>query len=440
MQNPVPLENGGCQSISFLTENFTRKSFQELPIEEQKIPSDKIYSRENGFQQAGCAWGNPDILQTCLNLILRDYRGEEDSRRNSYKALVEALKRESISLESQKKDFEKQLVDLDANSEIVAKKSRISELKEEIRELQANPKKILPDEDVSNKATFFVSLILISALTLYLFVFYSSAGDSAFFKNLATDLQIAQSSGNLSRVFNSIFDPNALPEAMKKGNLFVLAFPVIFLSLGFLIHKIFEQKNWILLGIILSVTFFFDSLIAYQIGSKLYYAQVLTGLATGTWNLGMAVKDVNFWSVILAGFVVYLVWSFIWGLCMREYLNSKPAKLSILKRREEIKEFESEISQSKATIGQRISAITIKINENNITIDKYESMIKTRILMWDELERRLDTFMLGWLAYLAQWVQSPEKVQEKVKEAIVVANEFKTGLRRDFNEGQERRF
>jgi len=129
------------------------------------------------------------------------------------------------------------------------------------------------------------------------------------------------------------------------------------------------------------------------------------------------------------------VWSFIWGLCMREYLNSKPAKLSILKRREEIKEFESEISQSKATIGQRISAITIKINENNITIDKYESMIKTRILRWDELERRLETFMLGWLAYLAQWVQSPEKVQEKVKEAIPVADEFKRGLLRDFNEG-----
>ncbi|MBI1222433.1 MAG: hypothetical protein GC180_07510 [Bacteroidetes bacterium] len=135
---------------------------------------------------------------------------------------------------------------------------KIIAVSQEIDHIKENPQTITGESIV--KVSLWIGIVILFVLTIYLFVFYSSAAFSAFFKDFTPDD---------TKITQAIFDAQAVNKAFQHGVLelvFILAIPAIFLGLGFLIHKFSEEKSktkYLKIVALIAVTFAFDFILAY---------------------------------------------------------------------------------------------------------------------------------------------------------------------------------
>ncbi|MEO2053191.1 MAG: ABC transporter permease, partial [Allomuricauda sp.] len=202
----------------------------------------------------------------------------------------------------------------------------------------------------------------------YLLVFYISASYSAFFKTFDPDDELAA----------AIFDANALSKAIADGwleGVFVATIPFAFMGLGYLIHMFQKHKNWlsyIKIATLFVVTFIFDSILAYQIEKKIY--DIEKTLNSPPFDIKIAFTKAEFWGIIFAGFVVYIIWGLVFDFIMKEYDNFDKIKSFIRSRREDIENAQQEINKLNLKINpikEEISGIEGKINDLQRTIDGF---------------------------------------------------------------------
>ena len=158
-------------------------------------------------------------------------------------------------------------------------------------------------------------------ITIYLIVFYISASYSGFFKTFET-----------TELSAAIFDAQALTKAIKDGwleSVFISTIPFAFMGLGYFVHMFQKEKRtgWIkILGLYI-VTFIFDCILAYQIEKKIYDFEKT--LNSPPFDLPIAFRKVEFWGIIFAGFVVYIIWGLVFDFIMKEYENFDKIKCFI---------------------------------------------------------------------------------------------------------------
>ena len=139
-------------------------------------------------------------------------------------------------------------------------------------------------------------------------------GVSAFFKNFDTDGLTA-----------AIFDGKALTKAMEGGwleGVFIATIPFAFMGLGYLVHMFQKHKNWLSylkIATLFIVTFIFDAILAYQIEKKIYDIEKTPD--SPVFNIEVAFSKAEFWGIIFAGFVVYIIWGLVFDFIMKEYDN-----------------------------------------------------------------------------------------------------------------------
>ncbi len=385
------------------------------------------WSTKSGFKAAAVLGGVTAALPTCLIKLYRDYHGEEDPRRHEYESRIVVLRERDATLEAE-------LPGLRSHEQ--EDSPRIKELRNLQTELQReadNPKPT--DLDGYDAFTLGVSALLFVFLIVYLFVFYTSAGYSAFFKNIGAEIAGGSQSSRIEALFSSIFDASALRQAGKTGNLFVLFFPAIFLSLGFVIHKLHEFRQHAASVTFVLIALVFDCLLAYQISAKLFQAAVLTGLATGEFSMRLAVMDVNFWSVILAGFVVYLVWTFVLGFLMREMRGRASRRRTVHERRRRIEDVQAEIRQHQARREDEIRRKERELQDNRVEIARLQTQADGRVVRWPIVEDRIETFVRGWLDYVIGVTDSPAEQKAKVEEVRAAVDAYKADILRGFGVG-----
>ena len=210
-----------------------------------------------GTRDAGFAYGSPTALLPKLHAIYMELRRrieKDETTQNHRKYEIEKGIRE---FESKKENLDKQI--LNEKENLNREETKIEKALSEIDSIRQNPAKITGDSTV--KLGFLIGLIIIIFLTIYLFIFYSSAAYSAFFKNFTADD---------TNIVNSIFDAQAIGKAFSDGFtelVLILTIPAVFLGLGFLIHKFSEQKGFgkyfKIMGLIIT-TFIFDFISAYD--------------------------------------------------------------------------------------------------------------------------------------------------------------------------------
>ena len=151
-----------------------------------------------------------------------------------------------------------------------------------------------------------VATVVLSALAAYLFIFYASAVDKAFFLNEdAIREQVEEGSyAGIRDIVNPKALFTALQDENQDSNYLVLFFPWIFLGFALAVDHFWEfgKIKW---AIVLVVgTFFFDVLLAYHISEKIYlarkYIAIITGETIPEWALGDNV--LNILTVIFCGF------------------------------------------------------------------------------------------------------------------------------------------
>ncbi|WP_299117106.1 ABC transporter permease [uncultured Winogradskyella sp.] len=354
--------------MSPLKKIFKLKNKEQQNVEkesEEDIKKIKLTFFESGYGSSKQAEGNHRVFKACLQNVYMDYKGkcrENEKLQNELKApYVEEKGKQEIELKKRKTAlalFEESIAE---------KEKKIISLKNDMVEVKRDPEKYGLEVDKKPKAQFYLGLIVLVPITFYLLVFYISASFSAFFKNFDTE-----------ELTSAIFDGHALSKAIQDGwleGVFVATIPFAFMGLGYLIHMFQKHKNWLSyfkIATLFIVTFIFDAILAYQIEKKIYEIQKTPD--SPAFDLSIAFSSVEFWGIIFAGFIVYIIWGLVFDFIMKEYDNFDKIKSFIKTKREDIINCQSNISkiiQKLNPIKEEISGIEGKINDLQRTIDGF---------------------------------------------------------------------
>jgi hypothetical protein len=389
-----------------------------------ETPQDSIGERrtykEWGMKRAGQCDGHPDNLHPCLHVTYVQIRTRFDKDETEQTRRKNSIRQEIIGLEASNADIENRLATRKDN--LSREENKIEKLKREIDEIRDNPNRELIGESPS-KVGFWIGTLIIALLTVYLFIFYSSAAYSAFFKNFAPDD---------INIVNSIFDAQAINKALNNGMtelIMILTIPAVFLGLGFLIHKFGEQKGigkyFKIAGLVIT-TFIFDFIIAYEIVEKIY--EIKRGGSfeqMPEMTIGMAVQQINFWLIIFAGFVVYIIWGFVFDLVMQEHAKLDKVRHAIRTREAKIKDYKTECKKIK----EEISSLEKQKSSNDGEIHKHQVELENPIIYFNDVKEDINNFFTGWLNYMT----GAGKQEPEIVLCTSIKDKFLTGLQANFH-------
>ena len=398
---------------SLFNENLNDKSNTASEVEQSyhiEKPITENYE-DWGFKKGGHLNGSHMGLLQCLARIREDHKRmvrkdaikQKRSKdplitlRDSYIEEVEHKQEECIEISKEK---------------IPNLKDKIEVLDKEIIAIKKNPGDVMPDK--MSKVSFVIGLLILLALSIYLFIFYSSASFSAFFKEFTL---------NEIGVANSIFDPQAISRAYQDGItelILIISMPFVFIGLGFLIHKFQEKKGFgkfFKIGLLILITFVFDAILAYEITEKIYKIRAENSFENfPPYSFELAFQQVNFWLIIFAGFVVYLIWGFVFDFTIDSYDKINVVKQAIKARRSEIKIYKEQLGK----LDEKLNSLKSEINELKLKCKKLNGRIDGVIIDTAEFDKILHEFLGGW----THWMTANKKNKEDIDQANEKANEF----------------
>lgn len=357
---------------------------------------------QSGYGASKKAEGNPTTFGVGLHNLFNSFENLCRKQLNEQQILkqpyVEAQERERTELkkrETVKSIYEDQINGID---------SEIDNHKFEIVDVKQHPDKYGIDSDKRPKAQFYIGLFLLVPITIYLFVFYISASYSAFFKDFETDSLSA-----------AIFDADAFGKAINDGWLeavFVGTLPFVFMGLGYLIHMFQKSKGWkvfIKIGLLFILTFIFDVILAYLIEKKIFLYDAILGQ---TFSPRDAISSVNFWGIIFAGFVVYIIWGLVFDFVMKEHENVDKIKVFIRNKNESIKNAikkKDELAIQTDKVQQEITGINGKIAEFQSKIDGFIFPVKEYLHYHYQ-------YVEGWYQAINSELKFPVKHLDEIRE------------------------
>jgi len=391
---------------------FSVKHNNEEKMEEIiKTPlKEKITYQNYGFLQASNLGGTIAGLRVSLQKIYFDFKQEV---KDDFSKQEELKKPYRVKIEDHKGDIErlKKKIEKVKTEYIPAVKLKVRNLKEELSNIKKNPQEITGDD--AGRASFFIGGIILTFLTVYLFVFYSSASYSTFFKEFTLS-EIG--------VVNSIFDAQALSKALDDGFtelLLILTIPFVFLGLGYLIHKFQEQKGfgkYLKTAMLIFITFIFDIILAYEITEKIYNIKKENSFDDiPNYSISMAFESINFWLIIFAGFIVYIIWGFVFDFVMEAYGKMDKVKIALKEKEKEITDSDYELKD----FDIQIDKMTHSIAEHSKEINKLVEIIDKSIIP-REFEHDIFSFLSGWMS----WMKQCDKPHSELDEANSVTQEF----------------
>lgn len=370
---------------------------KEEPISEQITVSNakrKITYSQYGFRSAQKSQSQPSAINGYLDNVYDQFLEEQKLDEQGLKDRIAKLRAELQSERTKKND---------ANAEISSNKSFKEDKEKQIQELELEKIDIRNgDGEIGDTSSFVIGAFITFLLTMYLFVFYSSSGYSAFY---------GIKPGSLGFI-----NPNVFSDAINKGGgviALIILFPVIFLAMGFYIHVAIENNKKLSLenkpskyGIIsglLIITLIADIFIGYKISQGVHINEFNGGLINETWNFKMIFSDINFYLVLVLGFVVYVVWGYLLNFVLsHSYLKTENQKVKlmienvndkIVEKRKELSEIVSKIHKYESDI----STCENKIQEKEKDIIGYENgVIPVNI---SSLKASVGEFMGGWQNY-----------------------------------------
>jgi peptidoglycan hydrolase CwlO-like protein len=391
-----------------LAQLFSLKKVDEAPkndIDENENDREQIRITyyQSGFAASIKATGKPIVLKACLqNLYMsfedqcRKQKLEQDRLKQPYREEQEKNRTELKKCEAAIGIYEKKEQDLNED---------INQIKSEIVEVKRNPDKFGIEDGKGLKAHFYIGLVLLLPITLYLLVFYISASYSAFFKVFSNDSLTA-----------AIFDADALTNSFKASwleGVLVITIPFVFMGLGYVIHmvqKVKGIKNIVRIIGLFITTFLFDALLAYQIEKKIYEFNKTTD--SSPYNLDIALGEAEFWMIIFAGFVVYIIWGLVFDFVMKEFENIDKIRAYIRGQKEKLIDLEklaTEYSNKVNDFKQQIVTINGKISELQSKIDGFVFPVKEYLHYHHQYKE-------GWFQAINTEIALPHKEKTELLE------------------------
>lgn len=399
---------------------FATKSKENGPV----IPSDSSIHEEPqsyqryGFRQAGSMNGSIEGLKICLNRVYQEHmadmrrdEGKQEELRKPFKEKLQELTTLKEGLKNQLKTIELEIIPF--------KKSKIEELKKDIAEIRQHPEHYTGNH--VGKIGYYIGIFILTFLTIYLFVFYSSASYSALFK----EFKISDAQNDNSILAKSIFDAKAFTNALNDGTaelILILTIPFIFIGLGYLIHKFQEAKGYakyFKITALLLITFVFDCILAFEITKKIYDIKAGNSFKEiPDYTIKIAFNQVSFWLIIFAGFVVYIIWGFVFDFIMESYEKLDLLNVHIREKQDNIRGVEKEIGDYE----DKVTELKMGIDKNDAEINKLKDIINGTIIQPREVKEALSQFMVGWYNWLSHGRSYNRSDHNKIYEDFLIQN------------------
>lgn len=353
---------------------------------------------------------NIDLIDSCLANLYDDIMLKNKLTDDQIQKKINQLDDEVLKIE---KDIAQKKNEIQKNENTIDhKKKMIKDVQEKILDI----KKHLPP---FNYVMFGAGVFIVVLLTLYLFVFYASTGYSAFYG-------VEDST--------SFIHAGVFKDAKKQGGevlaIFVL-FPMIFLALGFLIHDFLEKKKHLALTGLLCFTLIFDVLLAYKIAEGIHANKLMSGETTETWQPSLAFTDVNFWIIIAAGFVVYILWGLMLHKVMHDYKMSQPGvreQQQLINFNNDIKEHEADMLRLQNEIEQFKADIVMFEKEKDKKLAEKRDYLSGKIqsiITNTKLEGAVGDFFSGWSAFIAfHWKDSIDVRENLTNKSKLIADKW----------------
>ena len=164
------------------------------------------------------------------------------------------------------------------------------------------------------------------------------------------------------------------------------------------------------------ITFIFDSILAYEITEKIYNIKKENSFNNiPDYTVSMAFQSVSFWLIIFAGFIVYVIWGFVFDFVMESYAKMDKVKVAIQEKEKQIKDAEAE----QKDLEVQLDKMTHTIDENNKEINKLNKILESSIIP-REFEHDIFSFLTGWMA----WMKQSGKAHNDLDEADKLTHEF----------------
>ena len=182
------------------------------------------------------------------------------------------------------------------------------------------------------------------------------------------------------------------------------------MGLGYVIHMVQKGKgikNIFRLAALFTITFLFDSLLAYIIEKKIYEFNKTT--ESSPYNLNIALGEPEFWMIIFAGFVVYIIWGLVFDFVMKEFENIDKIRAFIRGRKENLLNLEKLKTDYINKINgfkEQIVTINGKISELQLKIDGFVFPVKEYLHYHHQYKE-------GWFQAINTEIALPHK--EKVE-------------------------
>jgi hypothetical protein len=381
-------------------EDSSFKSFDDNEDDREQI---RITYYQSGFAASIKATGKPIVLKACLqNLYMsfedqcRKQKLEQDRLKQPYREEQEKNRTELKKSEAAIGIYENKQQDIN---------DAVDQIKNEIIEVKRNPDKYGIEDGKGLKAQFYIGLFLLLPITLYVLVFYISASYSAFFKEFANDSLTA-----------AIFDADALNNSFKASwleGVLVVTIPFVFMGLGYVIHMVQKGKgikNIFRMIALFLTTFLFDALLAYQIEKKIYEFNKTTD--SDPYNLNIALGEAEFWMIIFAGFVVYIIWGLVFDFVMKEFENIDKIRAFIRGKKEKMIDLE----KLKIDIVNKINVFKEQVITINGKISELQSKIDGFVFPVKEYLHYHHQYKEGWFQAINTEIALPHKEKTELLE------------------------
>lgn len=391
----------------------------------------KANLRNIGFRLAGISRGSIAVLKTGLARLRATAIEDAAKDKAGQEEFKESLRKEIQSKELDIADLEKKITEKIKEKEI-ALESNIPQIQNEIKELEDSKVKLetevaaLKDEVKKNPFTRALLWTLFITGTLYLYMFYVSAGYSALFRSITNAISGADGATDIDQLINSLF----VPEAYGTLN-FHWALPIAFFVIGVVLHFALDVEGWkkyLAIPFATLMVIGADGLLAFFMEKKSHLVGYYLGTEPSSdfYFFEHALNEPGFYFILTLGSISVICWTLIVHKLQNMYSN-EPALKEIRTKtnniNKKIKKLNTRLGKEEATI-KEIEGV---IESNEIEIKSLRDQI---LFIEDRIDRvtyspsRLATNLLafyqGWMQYISalQDHRLSEKTDNAFKECI----------------------
>ncbi len=386
-------------ALSFTTANVPADGF-ETPLPAPALPADDntalplLNLNAIGYDKAAQHRGNALALDNLLNRVLRGYLVDEgngsDRRQQHEKRTDEQL----LALDKQAEQARTRIRQINA-SELPAVQEQLAAIDDEILEIRRAEAAGMRHPDHLDRTKLRLYGWVTVLATLFVYLFYVSSFYSAFYRDIASEMQAAGTNGQTG-VLSAIFARQAflVPDFHWFGPLLLFAF-------GVMLHALSDQKSrWARVGLVVlfGLILVTDGLIAYFVENKVHDMKLMMGMANEA-DAHHCWTEPVFWLVMAMGFGAAMIWSGLLHAWMHEVGKKDVARLTALDirhRQEKQWPLKARITDLKAQLAE----LDGQINQIGLDVKALREGRQAVVFSPSELEKYVTDFYDGWLTYV----------------------------------------